>query len=174
VGGGKALGPKPRDYSQRTPKKMVQLALRCALSDRAAEGRVVVVPEWPMATPRTKDAVTALATLGLEGKVLVVLGQDDGVAARSFANLPQVQLVLEGELNTYDVLRNDWVVFTDETLPGNSVQVAPKVGEEAAPADARPSDERATIGADASSGPAGETARDEVADGAGVEEEEER
>lgn len=140
VGGGKALGPKPRDYSQRTPKKMVQLALRSALSDRAAQGRVAVVPEWPMATPRTKDAVSALATLGLDGKVLVVLGQDDEAAARSFANLPQVQLVLEGELNTYDVLRNDWVVFTDDTLPGNSTEVAPEAGEEVAPADAASSE----------------------------------
>lgn len=133
VGGGKALGPKPRDYSQRTPKKMVQLALRSALSDRAAQGRVAVVPEWPFATPRTKDAVGALAALGLEGKVLVVLGQDDEVAARSFNNLPQVQLVLDGELNTYDVLRNDWVVFTDATLPGGSAERGPDGGEGAAP-----------------------------------------
>ena len=112
------MGPKPRDYTQKTPKKMVQLALRSALSDRAALGRVAVVPEWPFATPRTKDAVSALAALGLEGKVLVVLNQDDEVAIRSFANLPQVQLVSSSELNTYDVLRNDWVVFTDATLPG--------------------------------------------------------
>jgi large subunit ribosomal protein L4 len=132
VGGGKALGPKPRDYSQRTPKKMVQLALRSALSDRAALGRVAVVPEWPFATPRTKDAVSALAALGLEGKVLVVLGPDDEAAVRSFANLPQVQLVLSSELNTYDVLRNDWVVFTDATLPGQS---AAGVAESAAPSE---------------------------------------
>jgi large subunit ribosomal protein L4 len=119
---------------------MVQLALRSALSDRAAEERVVVVPEWPMATPRTKDAVSALATLGLDGRVLVVLAQDDEVAARSFANLPQVQLVLEGELNTYDVLRNDWVVFTDATLPGNSAVVAPEAAspEPSGGADAEP------------------------------------
>jgi large subunit ribosomal protein L4 len=128
VGGGKALGPKPRDYSQRTPKKMVQLALRSALSDRAAQGRVAVVPEWPFATPRTKDAVSALAALGLEGRVLLVLGQDDEVAARSFANLPQVQLVIDGELNTYDVLRNDWVVFTDATLPGSSAAPSASAG----------------------------------------------
>ena len=132
VGGGKALGPKPRDYSQRTPKKMVQLALRSALSDRAAQGRVAVVPEWPFATPRTKDAVGALTALGLEGKVLVVLGQEDDVAVRSFANLPQVQLLLDSELNTYDVLRNDWVVFTDATLPGQS---AAGVAESAAPSE---------------------------------------
>jgi large subunit ribosomal protein L4 len=148
VGGGKALGPKPRDYSQRTPKKMVQLALRSALSDRAALSRVVVVPEWPFATPRTKDAVGALAALGLEGKVLVVLGSDDEAAVRSFANLPQVQLVLSSELNTYDVLRNDWVVFTDATLPGTATAVEtaePKGGEEAAPAaPSEPTDEAAT------------------------------
>ena len=135
VGGGKALGPKPRDYSQRTPKKMVQLALRSALSDRAAEGRGAVVPEWPFATPRTKDAVAALAALGLEGKVLVVLGQDDEVAARSFNNLPQVQLVLDGELNTYDVLRNDWIVFTDATLPGSSVTATEAAAEPGEPGD---------------------------------------
>jgi large subunit ribosomal protein L4 len=111
---------------------MVQLALRSALSDRAALGRVAVVPEWPFATPRTKDAVSALAALGLEGKVLVVLGPDDEAAVRSFANLPQVQLVLSSELNTYDVLRNDWVVFTDATLPGQS---AAGVAESAAPSE---------------------------------------
>jgi large subunit ribosomal protein L4 len=148
VGGGKALGPKPRDYSQRTPKKMVQLALRSALSDRAALGRVVVVPEWPFAAPRTKDAVGALAALGLEGKVLVVLGPDDEAAVRSFANLPQVQLVLSSELNTYDVLRNDWVVFTDATLPGSTTAVeagAPEGGERAAPAaPSEPTDEAGT------------------------------
>jgi large subunit ribosomal protein L4 len=89
---------------------------------------VAVVPEWPFATPRTKDAVGALAALGLEGKLLVVLGPDDDVAERCFANLPQVQLLVASELNTYDVLRNDWVVFTDATLPGQSVAGVPEVG----------------------------------------------
>ena len=139
VGGGKALGPKPRDYSQRTPKKMVQLALRSALSDRAAQGRVAVVPEWPFATPRTKDAVSALASLGFEGKILLVLGPDDEVAARSFANLRHVQLVLDSELNTYDVLRNDWVVFTDATLPGTS-GVSEAAEQAAPPGDADSAD----------------------------------
>ncbi|MCA1684311.1 MAG: 50S ribosomal protein L4, partial [Actinobacteria bacterium] len=71
TGGGVALGPKPRKYNQKTPKKMVQLALRSALSDRAAEGKVVVVDAWTFTTPRTKDARTALAALGLAGRVLV-------------------------------------------------------------------------------------------------------
>jgi large subunit ribosomal protein L4 len=117
-GGGIALGPKPRSYRQHTPKKMVRLALCSALSDRAAEDRVALVDRWGWEAPRTKDAVAALGALGLEGRVLVVLGPGDTVAERSFGNLPEVQTVLAGELSAYDVLRNDWVVFTDATLPG--------------------------------------------------------
>ena len=71
-GGGVALGPKPRSYVQKTPKKMVRLALRSALSDRASEGKVVVVVGWAFQAPRTKDAVAALAALGIEGRVLAV------------------------------------------------------------------------------------------------------
>lgn len=118
VGGGVAHGPKPRDHRQRTPKKMVRLALRSALSDRAAEGRVMVVSEWAFREPRTRDAAAALDALGLSGRVLVVLDRDDWVAGRSFANLAGVDLVGVAELNAYDVLCNDWVVFTEATLPG--------------------------------------------------------
>jgi large subunit ribosomal protein L4 len=117
-GGGIALGPKPRSYRQRTPKKMVRLALCSALSDRAAGGQVALVDRWGWEAPRTKDALGALRALALTGKVLVVLGPDEDVARRSFANLPDVQIVVAGELAAYDVLRNDWVVFTDRTLPG--------------------------------------------------------
>ncbi|MBV8462130.1 MAG: 50S ribosomal protein L4, partial [Acidimicrobiales bacterium] len=91
VGGGVALGPKPRSYAQRTPKKMVRLALRSALSDRAAGGRIVVVDAWGFETPRTKEAVAALSDLNLAGRVLLVLGDGDGYAERSFANLPAVR-----------------------------------------------------------------------------------
>lgn len=117
-GGGVALGPKPRSYRQHTPKKMVRLALRSALSDRAACERVLVVDRWGWEVPRTKDAVAALDALSLDGRVLVVLGDDDVVVERSFGNLGRVQTVLSGELAAYDILRNDWLVFTDETLPG--------------------------------------------------------
>jgi large subunit ribosomal protein L4 len=119
-GGGVALGPKPRSYVQRTPKKMVRLALRSALSDRAADGNVLVVDSWTFETPRTKDARTALEALGATGRVLVVLGNDDGIAARSFRNLPDVQVLLARELNAYDVLVNDVVVFTQATLPSSA------------------------------------------------------
>jgi len=118
IGGGVALGPKPRSYAQKTPKKMKALALRSALSDRAALGNVALVDEWSFEAPSTKAAVAALRALELEGRVLVVLTEDDFVADRSFGNLPHVQVILEGELNAYDILVNDWVVFTDETLPG--------------------------------------------------------
>ena len=118
VGGGVALGPKPRSYAQKTPKKMKALALRSALSDRAALGNVALIDQWSFEAPSTKAAVAALRALELEGRVLVVLTEDDFVADRSFGNLPDVQVILEGELNAYDILVNDWVVFTDETLPG--------------------------------------------------------
>jgi large subunit ribosomal protein L4 len=116
-GGGVALGPKPRSYRQRTPKKMVKLALRSALSDRAAEGRVAVVSRWDFAAPKTSEARIALQKLGVEGRALVVLGADEVVAAKSFRNLPGVHVLPVGELNAYDVLCADWVVFTEATLP---------------------------------------------------------
>lgn len=124
VGGGVALGPKPRSYVQKTPKKMIRLALRSALSDRAAEERVALVDAWAFAAPKTKDAIASLEALGLEGNVLVVLGTDDEAARRSFANLPNVTTLVAGQLNPYDVIRNDWVVFTDATLPTSSEESA--------------------------------------------------
>tara|TARA_B100001142_G_scaffold316227_1_gene355726 strand:+ start:120 stop:776 length:657 start_codon:yes stop_codon:yes gene_type:complete len=116
-GGGVALGPKPRDYSQKTPKKMVRLALKSALSDRAASERVVVVNEWNFELPKTKAAVTALDALDVKGRVLIVVDQNDSNTWKSFANLDRVHVISPGELNAYDVLVNDWVVFTKSTLP---------------------------------------------------------
>jgi large subunit ribosomal protein L4 len=121
TGGGVALGPKPRSYRQRTPRKMIQLALRSALSDRASEGRIAVVDEWPWTAPKTADARSALKALGLDdAKALIVLDlETDDATFRSFRNLPDAQLILTGELNAYDVLCNDWVVFSRATLPGS-------------------------------------------------------
>lgn len=117
VGGGVALGPKPRSYAQKTPKKMIRLALNSALSDRAQLERVAVVDSWNFDVPSTKAAVAALGALELSGRILLVMGEGDYTAARSFGNLPEVQLITPGELNTYDILRCDWIVFTDDTLP---------------------------------------------------------
>ncbi|MXW99494.1 MAG: 50S ribosomal protein L4 [Acidimicrobiaceae bacterium] len=117
-GGGAAHGPKPRDYRQRTPKKMKRLALASALSDRARSGSVIVVDRWRFDGPRTRDAVAALDAIGATGKVLVVLGDDDSDAQKSFRNLPPVHCLHYRELNTYDVLNSDVVVFTSDTVPG--------------------------------------------------------
>src|SRR5436190_6781729 len=104
-GGGVALGPKPRSFAQKTPKKMVRLALCSALSDRAADGKVVVLDEWAFETPKTKDAVAALATLEIEGKALLVLSEDDEIVWKSFRNLgDSVHCLFARELNAYDVL----------------------------------------------------------------------
>jgi large subunit ribosomal protein L4 len=117
-GGGIALGPKPRKYDQKTPKKMIRLALYSALSDRAALERVAVVDGFSGWTvPKTKDAITALGALGLEGKVLVVVKREDAVAISSFRNLGNVKTIDAGEINAYDVLDCDWILFTDDTLP---------------------------------------------------------
>ena len=116
-GGGVALGPKPRDYSQKTPKKMVRLALKSALSDRAASERVVVVDEWNFELPKTKSALEVLDAFAVDGRVLIVANQNDLNTWKSFANLDRVHVISPGELNAYDVLVSDWVVFTKSNLP---------------------------------------------------------
>jgi large subunit ribosomal protein L4 len=118
-GGGVALGPKPRSYRQHTPKKMVRLALLSALSDRAMIGRIALIDDWGMEAPKTKDAVTVLRKLKLTGHILIVLAHDEGNVERSFSNLPQAQTTTYSELSAHDVLRADWLVFSDRTLPGS-------------------------------------------------------
>jgi large subunit ribosomal protein L4 len=145
-GGGVAHGPHPRDYTQRTPKKMVRLAVRSALSDRASESKVMVVDDWALDTPNTKAGVQLLVALGLrnipkepakdtapaaEGekrktnhrgfarnpRVLVVLFRTEETVWKSLRNLGErVQILLPEELNTYDVLLNDWIVFSQPSL----------------------------------------------------------
>jgi large subunit ribosomal protein L4 len=98
---------------------MVRLALCSALSDRAADDKIVVLDEWSFDAPRTKDAVTALHSLDLQGKVLLVLSEEDEVVWKSFRNLGDtVHCLFARELNAYDVLVSDYVVFTNATLPG--------------------------------------------------------
>ncbi len=115
-GGGIALGPKPRSYAQRTPKKMIRLATRSALSDRVAEDRVIVVDDWGFDAPSTKAAKAALSALGVESRVLIVVDRSDTNTWLSFRNLPEVQLIEAGELNAYDVLCNDWLIMTTASL----------------------------------------------------------
>ena len=134
VGGGVALGPKPRSYAQKTPKKMIQLALRSALSDRASEGRVLVVDSWDFTEPKTKLGRAALSSLGLEdARVLIVVDRDDERTVHVFRNLPEVQLILSNELNAYDILCNDWIVFSRQTLPGGRTDATPAPAPTPAP-----------------------------------------
>jgi large subunit ribosomal protein L4 len=121
AGGGTVHGPQPRSYDQRTPKKMKAAALRGALSDRARHGRVHVVSSLvDSEAPRTKDALAVLA--GLTGhdrgsaQVLVVASAADQVTWKSLRNARNVHLIDTGQLNTYDVLVSDHVVFTREAL----------------------------------------------------------
>jgi large subunit ribosomal protein L4 len=116
-GGGVALGPKPRSFAQRTPKTMIKAALHSALSDRAAEGNVLVVDEWSFEAPTTKAAVKFLSAIDATGRVLVVIDPADTVAVKSFRNLGQVHVCAPRELNAYDVLVADVVVFAKSTLP---------------------------------------------------------
>jgi len=123
TGGGVVHGPVPRDYSQRTPKKMKAAALRGALSDRARDGRVFVVESFITGeTPSTKAAVATLRKVAQTTKVLVVLDSQDELNWISLRNEPTVHLIEAGQLNTYDVLVADEVVFTkvalDEFLGG--------------------------------------------------------
>ncbi|MFV9634278.1 50S ribosomal protein L4 [Mycobacterium neumannii] len=122
TGGGIVHGPKPRDYSERTPKKMIRAALRGALSDRARNDRIHAVTEIVAGqTPSTKSAKAFLATLVADrklekNKMLVVIGRADEVSAKSVRNLPGVHVISPDQLNTYDVLNADDVIFSVEAL----------------------------------------------------------
>ena len=121
AGGGVVHGPVPRSYEQRTPKKMKAAALRGALSDRAAHGRVHVVSSFTDGSgPRTKDAVSVIETVtGIgpgEAHLLVVAAADDELTWMSLRNVRGIHLLDSGQLNTYDVLVSDHVVFTETAL----------------------------------------------------------
>jgi large subunit ribosomal protein L4 len=137
-GGGIAHGPKPRDYSQRTPKKMVRLALRSALSDRADSKRIKVIDAWGIDEPKTARAVEVLDDLGLRPKgerlprILLVLDRSEHAVWKSFRNLgDHVQIVLPEELNAHDVILNDWIVFSRATLESAVARYSPSAPDDA-------------------------------------------
>ena len=116
-GGGVVHGPVPRDYSHRTPKKMKVAALRGALSDRARNGALRVVEGFVSGDePSTKAAIATLRKLTEARRVLVVLADDDRLNWLSLRNEPTVHLIEAGQLNTYDVLASDEVIFTSGAL----------------------------------------------------------
>jgi large subunit ribosomal protein L4 len=117
TGGGVVHGPSPRNYAQRTPKKMKAAALRGALSDRARGGRVHVLSGVVTGdTPSTKQAIAALSAIGAPGNLLVVLDRADATAWKSLRNVADVHVIAPDQLNTYDVLVSDRVVFTSGAL----------------------------------------------------------
>lgn len=117
AGGGVAHGPKPRDYSQPTPKKMKRLALRSALSARAADGQIKVVEHFDIwEEPKTKNAVALLDAMGVTGKVLLIAEDHERTAIKSFRNLDTVIASNLGQANTYDVLWADTIVMSKGTL----------------------------------------------------------
>lgn len=115
-GGGTVHGPQPRSYAQRTPKKMIAAALLGALSDRARAGRIHQVELGLGETPSTKQAKAALAAARNGKRQLVVIAREDVVALKSVRNLPDAEVLYVDQLNTYDVLRSDDVVFTPAAL----------------------------------------------------------
>ncbi|GHG46606.1 MULTISPECIES: 50S ribosomal protein L4 [Amycolatopsis] len=138
AGGGVVHGPTPRDYTQRTPKKMKAAALRGALSDRARAGQLHVVTELVTGEkPSTKAAKTALAAVTAAKRVLVVLDRADELSWVSLRNLPEVHILWADQLNTYDVLVNDDVVFTKAAydafvagpVRGKAVKASARSGE---------------------------------------------
>lgn len=139
TGGGVVFGPKPRDYSERTPKRMKRLALRSALSNRARTDRVRVVEAWTFESPSTKRAVGILDALGLAGRALIVIDNwdDDEITVKSFRNLQSVHIVPGDQVSTYDVLRSDWVVFAKSSLETttNKALAPTRHGTKATPAE---------------------------------------
>jgi large subunit ribosomal protein L4 len=142
AGGGVVHGPTPRDYAQRTPKKMKAAALRGALSDRARHGRVHVITGFVDGdTPSTKSALAALGSVTQSDQVLVVAARGDDITVKSLRNAPQVHLLTPDQLNTYDVLCADDVVFTrtalDAFLTRPAAQATVDAVDEPAPEEAK-------------------------------------
>jgi large subunit ribosomal protein L4 len=117
VGGGVVHGPKPRDYSQRTPKKMIAAALRGALSDRARHARIHVLSGVVSGeVPSTKAAAAALTGISDRKNLLIVIDRNDLISRKSLGNLDHVHVLVSDQLNAYDVLRADDVVFLRDAL----------------------------------------------------------
>lgn len=126
TGGGIVHGPLPRDYSQRTPKKMIAAALRGSLSDRARAGRIHVVNSIVGETPSTKQAREALASIAKGKRVLVVVEREDENTTLSVRNLTNVHVIVHNQLNAYDVVVSDDIVFTKAAFDAFVAGRAPK------------------------------------------------
>jgi len=172
-GGGVVFGPTPRSYEQRTPKKMKRLALASALSARAGEGRVKVIEELAWSEPKTKQAKSLLSAIGAGPKALVVIGVENEVARRSFRNLTDVIIIDAGQVNTYDVLWAETIVFSQaalEALTGRSSKgESSSDAEKAEPAPKKEPEPKSKVAAEPVSTEDVEVAAPEAEVKAGVE-----
>jgi large subunit ribosomal protein L4 len=115
-GGGVVFGPTPRSHGFKVPNKVVKLAMRSALSAKTQDGVLYVVDELKFEKPSTREASQILEALGIDGRVTIVVGNDDDVALLSFRNLPQARIITVSEANTYDIIDNSAVLFTQPAL----------------------------------------------------------
>ncbi len=115
-GGGVVFGPHPRSYAFKVNKKEIKLAIRSALSAKLADGQLIVVDKLEFEKPRTKDAVAVLTALGVEGRCTIVVGNEDTNAFLSFRNIPTVDIIPVDDANTYELLDNKFLIFTEEAL----------------------------------------------------------
>jgi len=115
-GGGVVFGPTPRSYAFKVPNKVVKLAMRSALSAKAQDGDLYVVDELSFEKPSTQDASKVLDALGIDGRVTIVVGNEDEMAILSFRNLPKARAITVAEANTYDIIDNTAVLFTQPAL----------------------------------------------------------
>ena len=116
VGGGVTFGPKPRDYHKTVPKKMRRAALKSALSDKYNEGKLVIVDDYAIDAPKTKQMVSMLDHLNVDGGALVVNAQSDNNVIKSARNLPRVKTILARQLNVLDILNHDYLVMSKDAL----------------------------------------------------------
>jgi large subunit ribosomal protein L4 len=139
-GGGNVHGPQPRDWSYNMPQKMRQGALRSALSERVREGRVLLVKEWVLDQPKTKDFIASLKQLGLEGKTLIVDSLENENLHLSTRNVQSAKVVNSFGLNIYDLLYHEKLVISEAAVKEIESLLGPKTeraGQEAAAPEAR-------------------------------------
>jgi large subunit ribosomal protein L4 len=115
-GGGITFGPTPRDHSIKVPNKVVKLAMRSALSAKAADGVLYVIESFNLDAPSTKSAVAVLKALGIEGRATVIVSNDDAAAIKSLRNIDKIRVITASESNTYDLVDNNVLLFTKPAL----------------------------------------------------------
>jgi large subunit ribosomal protein L4 len=116
VGGGTVFGPSPRDYSFKVPKKMRRVALRGILSAKAKEGKLIILDDFGLEAPKTKEAVQIIKNLNVDKKATVIVGEEQYTAVKSVRNIENIRVIFSSEINAYDLLDNEYLVMTRAAL----------------------------------------------------------